>query len=88
MTTLVCYYENHRDGATINMPSTHANVTTSWLLFPTIMTEATAGPKVLILGGVGMIGRNLVHHLTTAAKTAPSLVRVADKRMPFMAFMK
>jgi nucleoside-diphosphate-sugar epimerase len=41
---------------------------------------------VLVLGGVGMIGRNLVQHLVATA--ACSHIRVADKRMPFMAFMR
>ncbi len=41
-------------------------------------------PKVLILGGCGYIGRNLVVHLVT--HNLASLVRVADKVLPVMAY--
>jgi hypothetical protein len=34
-----------------------------------------------------MIGRNLVHFLVNSA-TPPARIRVADKRMPFMSFLK
>jgi len=36
-------------------------------------------PKILILGGVGFIGRNLVHYLVS--KNAASFIRVADKTL-------
>ena len=41
-------------------------------------------PRVLVLGGCGMIGRNLVEYLV--ANKLCSLVRVADKAMPVVSF--
>ena len=41
-------------------------------------------PRVLVLGGCGMIGRNLVEYLV--ANDLCSLVRVADKAMPLVSF--
>lgn len=44
-----------------------------------------AKPKVLVLGGVGFIGRNLVTHIVQ--NNLASFVRVADKVLPATAFL-
>ena len=49
------------------------------------MAELASGPKVLLLGGVGMIGRNFVKYLVD--KDLCSSITVADKAMPQIAFM-
>lgn len=41
-------------------------------------------PKVLILGGTGFVGRNLVRHLVSIG--AASLIRVSDKNRPEMSW--
>jgi nucleoside-diphosphate-sugar epimerase len=41
-------------------------------------------PRVLILGGVGMVGRNLVHYLVT--NNLCSHIRVADKMIPIISY--
>ena len=46
---------------------------------------AAQRPRWLITGGMGMIGRNLVKYLID--NNLASEIRVADKRVPFMAFM-
>lgn len=43
------------------------------------------GPRVLILGGCGFIGRNLVHYIVSY--DLASFVRVADKVLPSMAYL-
>ena len=43
-------------------------------------------PKWLIAGGMGFIGRNLVKYLLD--NNLASDIRIADKKMPFMAFLK
>ncbi len=43
-------------------------------------------PKWLIAGGMGMIGRNLVKYLLD--NNLASDIRIADKRAPFMAFLR
>lgn len=43
-------------------------------------------PKWLIAGGMGMIGRNLVKYLLD--NNLASDIRVADKKAPFMAFLR
>lgn len=42
-------------------------------------------PKWLLAGGMGMVGRNLVKYLLD--NNLASDIRIADKRMPFMAFL-
>jgi nucleoside-diphosphate-sugar epimerase len=42
--------------------------------------SASAKPRVLILGGLGFIGRNLVEYLAT--HNLVSKIRVADKGLP------
>ena len=42
-------------------------------------------PKVLVLGGVGFIGRNVVTHLVQ--NDLASFIRVADKVLPPTAFL-
>lgn len=42
-------------------------------------------PKWLLPGGMGMVGRNLVKYLLD--NNLASDIRIADKRMPFMAFL-
>mmetsp|Transcript_16388 Transcript_16388/g.24454 ORF Transcript_16388/g.24454 Transcript_16388/m.24454 type:complete len:377 (+) Transcript_16388:46-1176(+) len=46
---------------------------------------ADGQPKVLILGGIGFIGRNLVQHIVS--NDLASFVRVADKVLPATAFL-
>lgn len=46
---------------------------------------AESKPRVLILGGVGFIGRELVTHL--AENELVSHIRVADKQMPEVAYL-
>lgn len=41
-------------------------------------------PAVLILGGCGCIGRNLVHHLVSG--NLAMFIKVADKAMPEMSY--
>lgn len=43
-------------------------------------------PRVLVLGGVGVVGRNFVKFLQD--NELASYIRVADKKAPFMAFCK
>ena len=47
--------------------------------------SASTKPRVLILGGVGMIGRNLVTHLVT--NNFCSSIRVADKMIPIISYL-
>lgn len=47
------------------------------------MTDETK-PRVLILGGVGFVGRNLVHHLVT--NNLSSHIRVVDKMIPIISY--
>jgi dTDP-D-glucose 4,6-dehydratase len=47
---------------------------------------AAGKPKWLIAGGMGFIGRNFVKYLLD--NNLASDIRIADKRMPFMAFLK
>lgn len=53
-----------------------------------MMSDATCRtapkPKVLVLGGCGYIGRNLVQHLVE--NELASFVRVVDKVLPIMAY--
>lgn len=41
-------------------------------------------PAILILGGCGFVGRNLVHYLVT--ENLASFIKVADKAMPEMSY--
>ena len=49
------------------------------------MAANSGSKKVLILGGMGFIGRNLVHHLVK--NNLASFIRVADKVLPSTAFL-
>jgi dTDP-D-glucose 4,6-dehydratase len=51
------------------------------------MAAAGAGrPKWLIAGGCGVVGRNFVKYLLDNNLAAD--LRVVDKKLPFMSFMK
>lgn len=45
-----------------------------------------AKPRVLVLGGAGMIGRNFVKYLVD--RDLVSVVRVADKTMPEISYFR
>ena len=49
-------------------------------------TEEGEGPAVLILGGLGMVGRNLVAYLVE--NRLASTIRVADKQIPDLAYLR
>ena len=46
----------------------------------------SAKPKWLLAGGMGMVGRNLIKYLID--NNLASDIRVADKKAPFMAFLR
>ena len=48
--------------------------------------EMATKPRWLIAGGMGMVGRNVVKYLID--NNLASDIRIADKRAPFMAFLK
>lgn len=49
-------------------------------------SESSAKPRVLVLGGVGFLGRNFVHYLVK--NELASSIRVADKRMSLMSYFR
>ena len=51
---------------------------------PTLTPTLTPLPAVLILGGCGFIGRNLVHYLVT--QQLAIYIKIADKAMPEMSY--
>ena len=48
--------------------------------------EDGSKPSVLILGGMGMVGRNLVSYLVE--NRLASAIRVADKKMSMLAYLR
>ena len=51
-----------------------------------VMAEAVEQPAYLILGGCGMVGRNLVQYLI--ANNLAKKIRVADKAMPMTSYFQ
>lgn len=50
------------------------------------MAEAAQLPAYLVLGGCGMVGRNLVEHLVN--NNLARKIRVADKAMPMTSYFQ
>jgi len=49
-------------------------------------SEGSDAPSVLVLGGMGMIGRNFVSYLVE--HKLASRIRVADKKMSVLAYLR
>jgi hypothetical protein len=70
------FLDNEKEGKS---DTTHTEETT-----PTSTPTKPSLPAILILGGCGYVGRNLVHYLVT--ENLASFIKIADKARPEMAY--